>query len=276
VTPPDRERLDARTDLRADCSACLALCCVALDLSRSSDFPVDKPAGTPCGHLDSTVCGIHDRLRPSGYAGCVAYDCYGAGQRITALYPGRSWRTDPAAAGAMFALLPRLRHVHELLRLLLEAAELGFPSAALDRAIERSERLARALPAEILAADAGAHHDSVVAVLRDVSDEVRAAHAGDRAPSDLAGADLVGADLRRADLFAGNLRGAVAVGADLRGADLRWADLTGADLRGARLHGTDLSQTLFCSQAQLEAATGDALTKVPVRLRRPAHWTAAR
>lgn len=273
MTVPDRTLLDERADLRADCSSCVALCCVALELSRSADFPVDKPAGVPCTNLAGTMCGIHDRLRPSGYAGCVAYDCHGAGQRITALHAGRSWHTAPAAAGAMFALLPRLRHVHELLRLLLEAAELGFPSAALDRAIERSERLARALPGEILAADAVAHHDSVVAVLRDVSEEVRAARAGDVTPSDLAGADLVGANLRGADLFAGNLRGAVVVAADLRGADLRWADVTGADLRGARLQGADLSQTLFCTQAQLEAAAGDATTQVPARLRRPSHWS---
>ena len=107
---------------------------------------------------------------------------------------------------------------------------------------------------QILAADAGAHHDSVVAVLRDVSDEVRAAHAGDRTPSDLAGADLVGADLRRADLFAGNLRGAAGVGADLRGAELVNVSLEQADLRGANLTGAKMVN-VDLDAALLEGAT---------------------
>lgn len=266
--------LDARTDLRADCPACAGLCCVGLTLVRSADFPIDKPAGAACPNLAGTRCAIHDRLRPSGFAGCVAYDCHGAGQRITALHAGRDWRTDPDAARAMFALLPRLAHVHELLRFLLEARELCPSDPDLDDAVGRTERLALASPDELLGFDAGAHHRDVVAVLRGVSEEVRAARAGDAPTRDLGGADLVGADLRGADLFGANLRGALAVGADLRGADLRWADLAGADLRGARLHGADLRDVLFCTRSQLEAALGDARTQVPARLGRPAHWRA--
>jgi hypothetical protein len=76
-----------------------------------------------------------------------------------------------------------------------------------------------------------------------------------------------GADLRGADL-----RGALLIGADLRAADLRGADVIGADLRGANLAGADLSTALFLIQSQLDAASGDATTKLPPRLTRPAHW----
>ena len=62
-------------------------------------------------------------------------------------------------------------------------------------------------------------------------------------------------------------------GADLRGADLGGADLTGADLRGARLDGADLSGTLFLSRNQAGSANGDARTRLPAALPRPAHWT---
>ncbi len=61
-------------------------------------------------------------------------------------------------------------------------------------------------------------------------------------------------------------------GADLSGADLRVADLTGADLRGADLSGADLTGSIFLVQSQLDAAKGDASTKVPPPLTRPAHW----
>ena len=49
--------VDAPVDLRADCSSCFALCCTAFGFSRSADFPVDKPAGTPCDHLAAGCSG---------------------------------------------------------------------------------------------------------------------------------------------------------------------------------------------------------------------------
>lgn len=96
--------------------------------------------------------------------------------------------------------------------------------------------------------------------------------------ADLERASLRGADLRDADLEDANLHGADLAGADLRGAELCWADLQGADLsgadlrgadldeadlRGAELFGADLSTTKGLAQAQLDAAKGDATTKLP-------------
>jgi uncharacterized protein YjbI with pentapeptide repeats len=50
----------------------------------------------------------------------------------------------------------------------------------------------------------------------------------------------------------------------MQDADLELAD---ADLRSA-----DLSSALFLTQSQLEAARGDARTRLPAALRRPGHW----
>jgi hypothetical protein len=98
----------------------------------------------------------------------------------------------------------------------------------------------------------------------------------------LRGAALRGAGLRGADqggvgqggasLRGASLRGALLIGADLTGADLAWADLTGADLRGARVGGADLSGALFLSRNQAGSALGDARTRLPAALPRPAHW----
>ncbi|MFI5907780.1 pentapeptide repeat-containing protein [Dactylosporangium sp. NPDC051541] len=96
---------------------------------------------------------------------------------------------------------------------------------------------------------------------------------GGRVPVML-GRQLIGAKLRGADLRDADLRGALLIGADLRGADLGNADVIGADLRGANLAGADLSGTLFLIQSQLDAAVGDASTRLPGRLSRPAHWSA--
>src|SRR5207245_11114112 len=108
----------------------------------------------------------------------------------------------------------------------------------------------------------------VNALLLAVSEEVR----GDGGV-DHRGADLIGKDLRGTDLRGANLRGAYLIGADLRGADLRGADLIGADLRGADLRGADLTGSLFLTQSQLDAANGDADTRLPPRLTHPAQWS---
>jgi uncharacterized protein YjbI with pentapeptide repeats len=264
-----------RAALRADCSSCFGLCCVGLPFAASADFAVDKEAGRPCGNLRGDFsCGIHSRLRESGYPGCTVYDCFGAGQRTAQVtFGGRDWRSAPETARDMFAVFPVMRQLHELLWYVEEALELPAARpvhAELRRARADVDRRARADAAAVAATDVPAVRAEVNTVLRRVGDLVRAA-APEPGP-DHRGADLVGARLRGADLRGASLRGALLVAADLRGADLRWADLIGADLRGADLSGADLTGAVFLTQAQLNAARGDAATRIPPALDRPAHW----
>lgn len=260
-------------DLVADCSSCFGLCCVALAFERSADFPVDKAAGDPCVNLDDGFgCGIHARLRDEGYRGCTVYDCFGAGQKVSQLtYAGVSWREDPATSASMFAALPVMRQLHEMLWYLLEAVERPEAEAVRDQvagALAEIEALTRSSADDLSSIDLAAHRARVDPVLQQVSRHVRAAHPG----PERRGADLLGARLRRADLRGANLRGALLIAADLREADLRTADLIGADLRDAKLRGADLAGALFLTQVQVNAATGDARTVIPDRLVRPAHW----
>ena len=62
------------------------------------------------------------------------------------------------------------------------------------------------------------------------------------------------------------------IAADLRGADVYGANFLGADLRDANLGDTDLSQCLFLTQIQLNAARGNKNTRLPAFLQRPAGW----
>ena len=262
-----------RDRLRADCARCFGLCCVIPAFTRSADFAADKPAGTPCGNLQQDfACGIHDRLRGSGYAGCTVYDCFGAGQRLSQeTFGGRDWRTGPEHKAAMSAAFPVLRDLHELLYYLADAAELDVPQplrSELEAVSADLDRIAGGPPELLAASDTAAHRAAANPLLVRASDHARR---GGPAP-DHRGADLAGARLARADLRRASLRGALLIGADLRGADLRRADLTGADLRGADVAGADLSTSLFLLQSQLDAASGDSATLLPERLRRPGHW----
>ncbi|MEU6432322.1 pentapeptide repeat-containing protein [Microbispora sp. NPDC046973] len=261
--------------MRADCANCFGLCCVALPFAASADFAISKDAGRACPNLrDDFRCGIHARLRESGFPGCTVYDCFGAGQKVSQVTFGRSWRDEPGTAARMFEVFPVVRHLHELLWYLDEAMSLpaaGPIHAELRGAYEETERLTLGTPDDLLGVDVAAHREKVNVLLLRTSELVRAS-AGGRAP-DRRGADLIGARLRKADLRGANLRGAYLIGADLRGADLRGADLIGADLRGADLGGADLTGSVFLTQAQVNAARGDDATKLPPALTRPAHWS---
>lgn len=263
-----------RSVLRADCSNCFALCCVAPAFAASADFAISKPAGQPCPNLLADFrCGIHTGLRDAGYRGCTVYDCFGAGQKVAQVtFGGQDWRGAPTTARQMFAVFAIVRDLHELLWYLTEAAALtsaGPLRVELSAALEETERRTQGAPAEILALDVGAIRQAVNPLLVRTSDQARS---GARNPRDLRGADLIGATLTGADLRGANLRGAYLIEANLRGADLRLADLTGADLRGADLRGANLTTGLFVTQAQLDAAKGDVTTKLPPPRTRPSHW----
>ncbi|MFF3171102.1 pentapeptide repeat-containing protein [Streptomyces sp. NPDC057900] len=265
-----------RAGLRADCGNCFGLCCVALTLTRSADFAINKDAGKPCRNLqDDFRCGIHTRLRSEGFPGCTVYDCFGAGQKVSGeTFGGQDWRAAPESAQRMFEVFPVMRQLHELLWYLTEAAELA-PARPLHgeigRTLDETERLTH-LDADALAElDVAAHRDEVAALLSRTSELVRAT-APLKKRRDHRGADLIGARLKGADLRGGDLRGACLIAADLTGADLRLADLIGADFRDARLSGADLTGALFLTQAQLNAARGNGATRIPLSLSRPSHW----
>lgn len=276
VSGDDRAAGTGREALRADCGNCFGLCCVALTLTRSADFAVNKDAGKPCRNLqDDFRCGIHTRLRTEGFSGCTVYDCFGAGQKVSRqTYGGKDWRRAPETAQQMFQVFPVVRQLHELLWYLTEAAGLA-PARSLRgeirRSLEATERLTGLDAGAFAGLDVAAHRDEVAALLARTSALVRATAPG-RKKRDHRGADLIGARLKGADLRGADLRGAYLIAADLGGADLRLADLIGADFRDAELSGADLTGALFLTQAQLNAARGNGATRLPPSLSRPGHW----
>jgi uncharacterized protein YjbI with pentapeptide repeats len=243
--------------------------------SASVDFAIDKPAEQPCPNLrPDSRCGIHSELRPRGFRGCTVYDCFGAGQQVAQVtFGGRDWRQHPGTAKQMFAVFPIMRQLHELLWYL--TAALALPAARsiddeLRRARNDTERLTNRRPDELIELDVEPHRHEINTLLVRASELARAEVPGPK--PDHRGADLIGARLTAADLRGANLRGARLIGADLRRADLTLADLTGADLRDADLRGADLTKSLFLTQSQLEAAMGDADTRLPPSLTRAPHW----
>jgi uncharacterized protein YjbI with pentapeptide repeats len=270
--------------LQANCEDCFALCCVALPFAASADFAIDKEGGKPCPNLQSDFrCSIHKNLRQKGFQGCTVFDCFGAGQKVSQVtFNGKDWRDAPESAKQMYDAFSIMRQLHEMLWYLNEALSLKAANTIhkeVKLALEETERLTYLSPESILEIDLIAYRSNINELLLKTSELVRSdfrrqdkkSRGNQKTYS--RGADLIGAKLKGANLSGANLRGAYMIAADLRNADMRVADLIGADFRDADIRGADLTGSIFLTQAQINAAKGDAATKLPLLLIRPSHWS---
>lgn len=165
--------------LKPDCERCCGLCCVAPAFAASPDFALDKGPGQPCPNLASDFrCRIHDRLRAEGFRGCVAYDCFGAGQKVTQVtFQGQDWRRSPHIAAQMFQAYGVMRQLHALLRYLAEALTLKSAEPLyrdLRRKLEEVERYSLDTPEALVRVDVSGLKAEVNELLLRVSDLVRA------------------------------------------------------------------------------------------------------
>lgn len=104
----------------SDCDRCAALCCIAYPSDDMPGFAARKDAGEPCPRLDNCGrCTIYHRRKEEGFAGCLEFECFGAGQHVTqALFAGVDWRDDPALLPKMVQLFLAVRPAFDLLYLI--------------------------------------------------------------------------------------------------------------------------------------------------------------
>lgn len=273
-----------REELRADCTNCFGLCCTALNIIASSDFPINKPAGTPCSNLQSDYgCQIHSDLRKKGFKGCTVFDCLGAGQVVSqVVFNGQSWRGNPKIGEKMFRVFPIMEQLHEMIAYTAEALSYNISNDLSDRLNKHLIELQNAtkLNAERLESlDLITYRFPLNKLLSETSKYIRetiiAMLPGTKNPDsynhervDWMGKKLIGKDLRAFDL-----RGAYLIAANMRDTDLRGADFIGADLRDADLRGANLSTSMFLTQMQINSAKGNEKTILPTHLDKPMHWS---
>lgn len=273
----------SRSNLRADCKNCFGFCCVALYFSASEGFPVNKDAGIPCINLQSDFrCSVHKTLKSLGLKGCIAYDCFGAGQKVAQVtYGGHDWRQVPEAAQQMYEAFLIMHQIHEMLWYLTEALRLK-PALniqdELNSMLIETEKLTLLSADSLLKLDTTAHRFKVNTLLRQTSELIRNKFRDEQKTSSKRqktlgqGRDFIGKNLTKTNLRGENLSGAYLIAANLRGADLSGTDLIGADLRDTDLRGANLTNSIFLTQGQINTAKGDSETKLPISLTPPMHW----
>ncbi len=273
-----------RKHLRADCKNCFGLCCVALYFSALEGFPSDKEAGQPCCNLQTDFrCSVHKSLKELGYKGCIAFDCYGAGQKVAQVsFNGCDWRKVSVTRKTMFEVFLIMQQLHEMLWYLGEVLELEVTRPihqTIYSIYNETEVLTFLSPPSLLELDVPEHRTKVNLLLLKASELVRAEYMVRKKNAKhkhentfRRGLDLMGKDLRKKDFRGQNLRGTFLIAADLRGVDLSGADLIGVDFRNADIRGANLSKSIFLTQSQVYAAKGDSATKLPPSIIRPEHW----
>lgn len=262
---------DLRADLTIDCDQCSGLCCVALYCTKSDGFPENKGAGIPCRHLMPDFrCQIHSLLSTKGMKGCLAYDCYGAGQWVTQkTYAGNDWKKDPEQASEIFAAFLLVFQLHQMAWYLLEAQDLTIDEnlrVTIQELLAENRRMTSLQAAAMPDVDVMAYRERVNQVLKQVSESIT--------PGSLmhAGKDFIGKNFKKSNLDGRNFTMTMMVAANLEGCSLKGANFLGADLRDANIKNTDLSQSLFLTQMQVNAARGNSKTKLPAFISRPASW----
>lgn len=270
-----------RESLKADCTKCFGLCCTALNIVASSDFALNKPAGTPCSNLQKDYrCKIHNNLRDKGFKGCTVFDCLGAGQKVSQhTFSGQSWQEHPEIANKMFSVFPVMEQLYEMIAFIAEALTYPISPSLQDRLNKQLEKLQGLTDLDtdrLLSLDIISCRLPVNELLLETSEYIRNELSKKvfliKKGKQLRGVDWVGKNLKGKDLRTTDFRGAYLIAADLTNADLRGVDFIGADLRDANLSGANLSTSLFLTQMQINSAKGDDKTILPAHIQMPSHW----
>lgn len=260
--------------MKSDCSKCSGLCCIALFFSKMDGFPENKPAGKPCKNLQKNFqCNIHEELINKKLKGCLGYDCFGAGQQVTqAIYLGQTWQDTACNTKEIFDVFLRVFQLYQMRYYLMESMTIT-PAKELQEniiaLINENEMICNSNPESILSFDTEEYRNRVNIILKQVCSLLTKSLNSEnkKSPSDYLGRsfkhkDLSGLDLSTKLLIAANFSHCSFHGTIFLGADTRDADFSHADL----------SDAVFLSQGQVNAAKGNLNTKLPKHLDYPVTW----
>lgn len=269
----DNKYANFAAKLNIDCKNCSGLCCVSLYCAKTDGFPANKEAGTPCLYLDSDFsCTIHTKLSEKNYKGCIAYDCFGAGQRTTELCLSKgSWKTNPSHADITFQTFMIVFQLHQMLWYLIEASTLSkeiLLKSAIDELIHENEEIAENLPDCASGMDLSDYRLRVNTVLKQISNTVSLS----TSPNKNSNMMFLGKNFKKANLDGKDFSTSLMIAANFTGCSLKKTNFLGADIRDANFEDTDLSESIFLTQMQINAAKGNKNTKLPDNLSRPASW----
>lgn len=258
------------------CEKCCGLCCVALYFSKIGGFPEDKNSGIACKNLQNDYkCKIHSKLSANGLKGCMAYDCFGAGQQITRLLSKKpKWRTISAEDNDMiFKAFMTVMQLHHTLWYLTEATILHLPKAEkelLELLLIEGKELTEQ-PIEVLQnLDIIPFREKANKFLKGICQAVVEGQSDNG--ETMQSSDYMGKSMKHENLIGKDFSMSLLIAADLEQANLYGANFLGADMRDTNIKNTDLSHCIFLTQMQINSARGNRNTILPTYLYKPLTW----
>lgn len=261
---------------KINCEKCCGLCCVALFFSKSDGFPKDKESGVVCDNLQTDYeCKKHSKLTQLGLKGCLAYDCFGAGQCITArLNTLPNWHSAHTSKEheeifQSFCIIMRIQqtlwYLSQCLCLRTSQSEkeqakslLHEGSTLIDKPFEVLENL-----------HPQPFYKKANEYLKHIWELQKSNHPN---MSNQSIKNYMGKQFQNKNLIGRDFSMALLIAANLEQASLYGANLLGADMRDTNICNTDLSQCLFLTQMQINTAKGNHNTILPPFLHKPKHW----
>ncbi|MFA9379098.1 MAG: pentapeptide repeat-containing protein [Lachnotalea sp.] len=258
--------------LKIDCKKCSGLCCVALFCIKSDGFPANKESGVPCQYLMNDFrCNIHSNLISKNMRGCLAYDCFGAGQKVTqSCYPNTDWKSNADKGEEIFQVFIIVYQLHQMEWYLIEALSMVLDEnlkSDIESLISENEQMTRQSPNEILHLNIEKYRLNVNQKLKKVSNLIVTDAFKEKNSNDFFGKNFKCANLDKQDFSM-----AILIAANLEGCSLNGTSFLGADLRDTNIQNTDLGSSIFLTQMQINSAKGNVNTNLPKNLIRPASW----
>lgn len=261
-------------EFRIKCDECSGLCCVALYFSKYDGFPADKAAGIPCSHLDNCFrCAIHKELRSKHMKGCLAYDCSGAGQLVTQLYEAENWKSNPCVAGEELDVFVKSFYMQQILLYMSEVMTLQPAEDLWEEANTFSDELhllLKSSPQEILDFDMEFFRTKVNVLLNKVWTKVKKQVGSSKQYKTKK--DFMGHNFKKSKLIGCDFSSSLLIAANFEGCDLTGCNFLGADMRDTNIKNANLSESIFLTQGQINAAIGNLNTRIPKHLNLPSVW----
>lgn len=257
-------------ELTIDCKKCSGLCCVALFCSKMDGFPEDKQADVPCKYLQTDFkCEIHTQLSKKNMKGCLTYECFGAGQKVTQLYSSEgNWSTNPYKRKEIYKMFLIITQLHQMSWYLIEAIQLNLSpefNKEILVLIQENEDIVKQEASELLKYDLSDYRERTNQVLKRVCEEIS------KIPNEK-NKVFFGKNFKGKNLDKNDFSMSLMIAANLENCSLKRTNFLGADLRDTNIKNTDLSEALFLTQMQINSAKGNTATKLPCGLVRPSNW----
>lgn len=269
--PLSKDYRAIKSNLAINCKDCCGLCCVALYFNKTDGFPENKQAGTPCVNLSvDNTCKIYNQLNAKNLKGCINYDCFGAGQKVAQDWKIKSGlNSNQSLKRDIFKSFEMNRLLNQMLWYLIEAYTICDESKLelISQLIQENRFYTKLIPIKLIALDLENYRNRVNEELKQITLNLSRLSKEQiinkfQFEKDYSNQELSYLDFTMSYLIASNFEGC----------KLYCTNFLGADLRDVNIKNTDLSESLFLTQFQINSMIGNNQTKLPDGIAHPIHW----